>query len=193
MTLVARARHWWPILPLLGLLGASYWLNQQVQPEAAKPDRSKVHAPDALMTNFSALKFNEQGAPRFILAAKQLRHYPDDDSTEVESPHLTTLSSDRSPTHSEAKRGLITHKGDEVLLHEQVKVWRDATSQQQAMTLQTEYLRVIPERDWAETNLPVTLTNTSTTVNAVGLEMDNHARTIKLLAQVRSEHAPNTK
>lgn len=193
MTLVARARYWWPVLPLLGLLGASYWLNQQVQPEAAKPDRSKAHAPDALINNFSALKLSELGVPRFILAAKQLRHYPDNDSTEVELPHLTTLSPDRSPLHTEARRGLVTSKGDEVLLHEQVKVWREGNASQSAMTLQTEYLRVIPERDWAETNQPVTLINPSTTVHAVGLEMDNQTHTIKLLAQVRSEHAPNTK
>lgn len=193
MTLVARARYWWPVLPLLGLLGASYWLNQQVQPEAAKPDRSKVHAPDALINNFSALKLSELGVPRFILAAKQLRHYPDNDSTEVELPHLTTLSPDRSPLHTEARRGLVTSKGDEVLLHEQVKVWREGNASQSAMTLQTEYLRVIPERDWAETNQPVTLINPSTTVHAVGLEMDNQTHTIKLLDQVRSEHAPNTK
>lgn len=193
MNLASRARYWLPLLPLLGLLGVTYWLNQLVQPEPAKPDSSKRHDPDAIMENFSAIKLNEQGTPRFIMAAKKMQHYPDDDSTTLEMPRLTTLSADRPPIHTTAKRGLVSSKGDEVFLHDDVKVLREASTAQDELTLRTEYLHVIPDKDLANTDRAVTIVDAHNTVHATGLEMDNKARTLKLLSQVRSEHVPNNK
>lgn len=193
MTLAARARYWLPLLPLLGLLGVTYWLNQQVQPEAAKPDGRQRHDPDAIMENFSAVKFNVQGAPRFIMAAKNMQHYPDDDSTTLEVPRLTTLSAGQPAIHVIAKRGTVSNRGDEVFLHEDVEVLREASADREELTLHTEYLHVVPDRDWADSDHPVTIVDAHNTIHAIGLEMDNNARTLKLLSQVRSEHVPTKK
>lgn len=192
MTLASRARYWLPLLPLLGLLGVTYWLNQQVRQEIAKPD-SKRHDPDAIMENFSAVKMNQQGAPRFIMNAKKMQHYPDDDSTELDAPRLTALSDGRPPIHTSAQRGLVSSKGDEVFLYHNVTVVREAAAGREELTLLTEYLRAIPDQDLANTDRAVTIVDTHNTTHGIGLEMDNKARTIKLLAQVRSEHVPNRK
>ena len=191
MTFASRARYWLPLLPLLGLLGATYWLNQQVQPGSAKPDGSKRHDPDAIMENFSAIKLNEQGKPRFIMAAKKLQHYPDDDSTTLEVPRLTALSAERPAIHIIARQGNVSSKGDEVFLYNDVEVLREASAQQEELTLHTEYLHIIPDRDWADTDRAVIIVDAHNTVHAKGLEMDNKARTLKLLSQVRSEHVPS--
>lgn len=193
MTLASRARYWLPLLPLLGLLSVTYWLNQQVQPEAEKPDASKRHDPDAMMEDFSAVKFNERGQPRFIMAAKKMLHYPDDDSTNLEMPRLTSLSPDRPAIHVVAKRGTVSSRGDEVFLHDEVEVLREASADREEMTLHTDYLHVVPDRDLANTDRPVTIVDPHNTVHAVGLEMDNNARTLKLLSQVTSEHVPTRK
>lgn len=190
MTLAARARHWLPLLPLLGLLGATYWLNQQVRPESARPDSGKNHTPDAIMENFSAVKMNEQGAPHFIMNAKKMLHYADDDSTVLEVPRITTLSAGRPAVHTVAKRGIVSGKGDEVFLHEDVEVLREASAEQSELTLQTEYLHVIPDIDLAKTDRAVTLVDAHNTIHATGLIMDNKARTLKLLSNVRSVHVP---
>ncbi len=189
MTMVSRARHWLPLLPLLGLLGVTYWLSQQVRPEDGKPDNGKRHDPDAIMENFSAVRLNEQGMPRFIMSAKKMQHYPDDDSTLLEVPRLTALSAGHPAIHLIAKRGIVSSKGDEIYLHDDVEVLREADVQQSELTLHTEFLHVVPDRDWAETDHAVTVVNARNTMHAVGLEMDNKARTLKLLSQVRSEHA----
>lgn len=192
MTFASRARYWLPLLPLLGLLGVTYWLNQQVRQEIAKPD-NKRHDPDAIMENFSAVKMNKQGAPRFIMNAKRMRHYPDDDSTELDAPRLTALSDGRPAIHTSAQRGLVSSKGDEVFLYQNVTVVREAVAGREELTLLTEYLHAIPEQDLANTDHAVTLVDAHNTTHAIGLEMDNRARTIKLLAQVRSEHVPTRK
>jgi len=190
MTLVSRARHWLPLLPLLGLLGVTYWLNQQVRPEPAKAPGGLRHDPDAIMENFSAVRLNEEGGPRFIMAAKRMQHYPDDDSTVLEVPRLAMLSAGQPPIHIVARQGTVSGKGDEVFLHGDVEVLREASAQREELTLHTEYLHIVPDSDRADTDRPVTITDAHNTVHAVGLEMDNKTRILKLLSQVRSEHVP---
>jgi len=190
MTLASRARYWLPLLPLLGLLGVTYWLEQQARPEPARADAVQRHDPDAVMENFSAVRMNEQGTPRFIMAAARMQHYPDDDSTTLEAPRLTSLSAERPAIHVVARRGLISGKGDEVFLHDDVEVLREADAGRGELTLQTDYLRVVPERDWADTDHAVAIFDGRNTTHAVGLEMDSRARTLKLLSQVRSVHEP---
>ncbi len=188
MTFASRVRYWLPLGPLLGLLAITYWLNQQVQPEPDKPDGSKRHDPDAIMENFSAIRLNEQGVPRFIMAAKKMQHYPDDDSTTLEVPRLTSLSAEQPPIHIIARQGNVSSKGDEVFLYHDVEVLREASTEREELTLHTEYLHIVPDRDWADTDRPVVIVDAHNTVHAIGLEMDNNARTLKLLSQVRSEH-----
>lgn len=193
MNSTSRARYWLLLLPLLGLLGVTYWLNQQVQQELTKPGSGKRHDPDAIMENFSAVKMDQQGAPRFIMNAKKMQHYPDNDSTELEAPSLTTLSAERPPIYIFSQRGLVSNKGDEVFLHQNVRVVREASADREELTLLTEYLHAVPDQDIADTDHAVTITDAHNTTHAVGMEMNNNTRTIKLLAQVRSEYVPTKK
>jgi len=190
MSFAIRVRNWLKLLPLLGLLGATYWLNQQVQPEPAKQDSSARHDPDSIVENFSATRLNEQGMPHFIMNAKRLLHYPDDDSTILEVPRLTLLAEDRPPLIATANNGAITSKGDELFLQGDVEMLRDATALQDRLRLKTEYLHFIPDQDWVSTHLAVTIIEAHTTVNAVGLELNNKTRTIKLLSNVTSKYEP---
>ena len=190
MSFSTRARYWLPLLPLFGLLGATYWLNEQVQPGPARPDSSKRHDPDAIIENFSATKLNEQGMPSFIMAAKKMLHYPDDDSTTLEVPRITMLFAEHPAIHAIARSGTISSKGDEIFLHDDVEVLREANAQQDELTLQTEYLHIIPDQNLTNTDQAVTVTDAHTTIHAIGMEMDSKARTLKLLSQVRSEHVP---
>lgn len=183
-----RLRAWSALLPLLFLLAAAYWLNQQVQPLPAKPDSSKRHDPDFIVNNFSAATLNEQGTPRFMIAAKKMLHYPDDDSTHLEDPQLTSISPDRPALHASASNGSISGRGDEVFLRDNVKIIRAASARQSELVFTTTYLHVIPDRELAETDQPVTIMDAHNRINAIGMQLDNKTRVIKLLAQVRSEH-----
>lgn len=189
----SRFRYWLPLLPLLLLLGFVYWLDNQVQQEVIAAVRNLRHDPDGIMDNFSATTMSEEGVPRMLLAAKQMRHYPDHDTTELVMPRITMLSPVRPTVYLSGERGNVSSRGDEVVLRDKVNVRRDAQGAQSAMTLRTEYLRVLPNREYADTDRAVVIAEANTTVRAVGLEMDNKARTLKLLSHVRSEHQTHAK
>ena len=191
MTFSSRVRYWLPLVPLIGLLGVTYWLNQQIKPEPAMPDSSKRHDPDAIVENFSATKLNEEGAPNFIMAAKKMLLYPDDDSTTLEEPRITMLSAGQPAIHAFAKRATISSKGDEVFLRDDVEVMREASERQDSFKLQTDYLRIVPDRNLADSDRVVTIVDAHNIVHATGMELDNNTRILKLLSQVTSDHVPS--
>ena len=193
MKFTSHFRNWLPVLPLLGLLGLTYWLDRQAQPEQARTDNSERHDPDAIVENFSATRLNDQGTPRFVVAAKKMEHFPDDDSTTLEMPHLSSLSIERPTIHASAKHGTVSRKGDEIFLRGEVEILREPSQQRAAMTLKTEYLHALPDQDLLNTDHAVKVVEAQNTLYAMGLEMDNKARTLKLLSQVRSEYVPNKK
>lgn len=186
---VETARSWLPLLPLLLLLAATYWLNQQVQPLAQIQSQQR-HDIDYAVDNFSAVTLNVQGQPRFMLNAEKLWHYPDDDTTHLQMPYLTSLYADRPPTVTSARTGMISTKGDEVFLYDEVRVLRPASAGFVEQRFTTDYLHVIPDRDWAESDQAVVMTNQFNVIRAVGMELDNKARTVKLLSRVRATHEP---
>ncbi|MBI5436271.1 MAG: LPS export ABC transporter periplasmic protein LptC [Nitrosomonadales bacterium] len=189
-TPLQRLREWSALLPLLLLLAATYWLNQQVQPMPPKPDSSKRHDADFIISKFSATALNEQGVPRFLMSAQKMVHYPDDDSTRLDEPQLSSFNAGRPPVYTSARQGEVSSKGEEVFLRDEVKLVRAASATQSEMTFTTTYLHVIPDRDLADTDRPITMVDAYNTVHAVGMQFDNKARVVKLLSHVRSQHAP---
>lgn len=195
-TTLDRFITWSGLIPPLLLLAAAYWLNQLVQPLPLGPDSRKRHDADFIVTQFIATTLNEQGTPRFKLTAAQMLHYPDDDSMHLDAPQITSLSPGQPMLTATANKGTVSGKGDEVFLRENVKIVRAASTlngNQSEMIFSTSYLHIIPERDLADTDQPVTMTDGRNTINAIGMQLDNKARTVKLLAQVRSEHEPQKK
>lgn len=191
--LMERLRAWSALLPLLALLAATYWLSQQVLPLPPAPDYKARHDPDYIINNFTAMTLGEQGAPRFLIAAQKMEHYPDDDTTHLEQPRLTSPYTDRPPLHISASRGEVSHNGDEVFLRDEVKIVREASAAQSEMVINTSYLHVVPDDEKADTNRPITMTEARGTVSAVGMQLDSGTREIKLLAQVKSQYEAATR
>ena len=183
-----RLREWSLLLPLLLLLGATYWLNLQVQPLPQASDGNKRHDPDFIVSKLAATTLNEQGVPRFVLSAQKMVHYPDNDSTHLEDMQLSSLYSNQPPVYTSARQGEISSKGNEVFLRDGVKLVRAANATQSEMTLVTTYLHAVPDLGLMDTDRPLTMMDAHNVIHAVGMKFDNKARVIRLLTQVRSQY-----
>lgn len=188
--LIDRLRAWLPVLPLLVLLAGTYWLSEQVAPLPPAPDYKARHDPDVIVDNFSAMMMDERGAPRYLVAAQKLEHYPDNDSTYLQEPRLTSPSPGRPPIHVAAASGEVSRNGDEIFLHDAVKIVREASATQHELVVTTSYLHAVPDRDWADTDRAITMTDAHSVINAVGMQLDSKARELRLLGQVRSQYEP---
>lgn len=176
----------WAVLGLLGLFAAlTFWLNQTVQPPPPKTDGSTRHDPDTIVENFSALRLDPAGQPHDALAAVKMTHYPDDDTTLLERPHFTRFNAKTAPLHALAQRGTLSKDGEEAHLHDNVTVIREAYGNRSELVLRTSYLHVIPKKDLATTDKPVTIDDAHTHITAVGLKLDSKANQFKLLSRVK--------
>lgn len=182
-----RLRAWLPLLPVLALLFGSYWLNLQVRP-LEPSNAAQRHDVDFVVYGLRSTALNPEGQPRFTLVTEKMWHYPDDDTTHLQHPNMVSYHKDAAPTRIDALSGMLSSKGEEIQLHEDVKIFRPGKLATQDQHFNTEYLRVLPDDGWAETNFPVLMFDRHNTINAIGMELDNEARTVKLLKQVRAVH-----
>lgn len=192
-SLVDRLRAWLPLLPLLLLLAGTYWLNLQVQPLPPKADDSKRHDIDYAVTNLSSVTLDEQGHARYMMTTEKMWHYPDDDSTHLQTPRFVSLQNARAPLVTWAQNGTVSSHGDEVFLHDDVKIMRLGDTESDQMVFNTDYLHLIPNKDLADTDQPVTVTGAHDTIHAVGMTFDNKARHVTFLSNVQSTHVPPKK
>ena len=70
---------------------------------------------------------------------------------------------------------------------------RAATDKQSKLVLTTEHLRVIPDDHIAYTDAAVSIEDANTKLTAVGLELDDQAKTVKLKSRVRGTYVPPKK
>jgi lipopolysaccharide export system protein LptC len=184
----------WAALAPLGLFAAlTFWLDQVVQPPPPKQDGSTRHDPDTIVQNFSALKLDLRGQPQYALAAAGMKHYPDDESAELERPHFTRFDPQTAPLHALAQHGTLSKSGEDVYMRDNVMVLREAYADKSELVLRTSYLHVIPDKELAMTDKPVTITDAHTHITAVGLKLDSKSSQLKLLSQVKVRYEKKTR
>jgi lipopolysaccharide export system protein LptC len=186
--LIERLRSWLPIIPLLLLLAGTYWLNQQVQPVGPKSDDSKRHDIDYSVQNLSSVTLDEHGQARYLMTTEKMWHYPDDDTTFLDHPHLVSLHTNSWPVITSALTGKVSSHGDEVFLYDDVTVVRLPDLEKDMLTFSTEYLHVLPDKDQADTDHPVTIVTPRDIINGIGMTLDNKLQTAQILSNVRAIH-----
>jgi lipopolysaccharide export system protein LptC len=177
-----------PFTLLACLTAATFWLEQTSQPVAAVIDDVPKHDPDTIVRNFSAARMDETGSPDYTLAAEEMRHYPGDDSTRLTSPRLSHLGAGKPPIHVRSQEGVVSKDGENIYLRDDVEVTREAQGKDTALTLTTNYLHVIPEKNIARTPEPVVISNDELRVTAVGMELNSETRTLELHSRVKGRY-----
>lgn len=137
------------VLGAIGLL--AWWLYQDAGPRAPAPGPGE-RRPDYIVDGVRAVTMDAAGRPERRLAAKQVRHFPDDGASELDAPRLIAYSDDGTPPWEvEADTGWITADADELLLEHNVVLERAAGPDSPPVRLTTSELLVLPETEYAET------------------------------------------
>jgi lipopolysaccharide export system protein LptC len=179
----------------LALLGAclilalvSWWLRQgEEAPEGRHP--SPPHTPDYWVERLYARTMDTQGRPRRVIRAATMRHYPDDDSTELTRPEIDFLEPGRPPWQVRSDRGWVSPDGELVLLQGAVTIDRAGSRGVLPVHLETRDLRVRLKEEYAQTEASVHVVSGRHRVRAKGLQawLKPPVR-IKLLADVRGHY-----
>ena len=121
------------------------------------------------------------------------RHFPDDDTTELEAPVITLSDPGKPRLSVTSNRASVTADQNHAYFTGKVKAVRDATAANERdgpMTIESEFLHVLPKEDKIVTDKAVTITDSRGIINATGMEIDNKAKTIKLKSRVSGQLQP---
>ena len=202
--LLDRLTAWSPILLLGSLAALTFWLDAQVAQQPPRRDGSSRHDPDIYAENFRAVSFAPDGQVSQSLSAQRAQHFPDDDSTEFMAPAIVLTEPGRPRFAVNADKAALAGDRETIAFSGNVRAVRDAlppppkttaakTGEEPngPVTVTTEYLRVLPRQGRADTTKPVTIEEARGIIHAVGMELDNEAKTLKLKSGVRGTLQPS--
>ncbi len=180
-----RASQLFPLVLMLALAAGSLWLERAIQPPEGDKSGKTRHDPDFIAEDFGITKMSATGKPEYSLSAERMLHYPDDETTDIVAPRLVQRHDNDAPIVIRADRGRISRNGDEASFFGNVVVVRGADAERSELRIQTEYLEVLPDRDLARTDKPVIITEGTSRLAGVGMEINNKTRRFALLSQVQ--------
>lgn len=186
-----------PLSLLLVLTGLTFWLRYATELPQTKHDGKLRHDPDYIITDAILRKIDQTGRLKYTLSATDIRHYPDDESTDMLKPNLVHLQIKKPPVTMSAERGHMSKDGEKVDLYDNVRIRRSASAQYEELTAYTPELTVLPDDEKAFTKSPVLITQGKSWVKGVGMQVDNRAQTYLLESQavavLESKHAKKQK
>lgn len=189
MSISAKSAIVFPLVLLSLLAILTFWINHIVQLPTAKLDGSSRHDPDYIVSNFVTTQTDINGDLKYKLAAIEMRHFPDDDTTNLQRPRYTQFAIGKPYTQVEGLRGYVSGDGEEVQIVDNVKVVRQAFADKGEMTIDTDYLSILPDDDIVRTASPVVIKQApKTVIYATGMLYEKKNRTVTLLHNVRAHY-----
>ena len=170
-----------PLLMMALLASATWWLVRNapsVDVPAATP--TPRHEADYVMTRFVVQRFDAAGVLRTQIEGERLRHFPDDDTLEVEDARIRAIGSDGTVTFATAKRVLANGDGSELQLIGDAHITRPAVGSAEPIEFRSEFLQAFRNVERVRSHLPVVVTQGRSVVRAGGMEYDNLARVVDL-------------
>lgn len=181
---------WWVILGIASA-GLIFTLFSQ---RDAKPEHSQkityAH-PQEYMKGVSVFSYTDEGLLKHHLSADYWAYIPEQQESELTTPHLTVYKPDNTIWTIDAKKGNVTQPSigqiEQVELSDSVILKRPPSANLMPITLETEVLRYQPKKQYAETDQAITLIKPDLTITGVGMRAYLNKNTVELLNNVKSQ------
>jgi lipopolysaccharide export system protein LptC len=171
-----------------GLSSWSILISQK--PRITAPGKSTE--PDAFMENIIATIINKEGARSLLIESPRMVHYTDNDTTVIESPHITVYRDSPEPWHINSDFAKATQGTNKIFFWSNVVIHHPVDESTPITTFKTNTLTVYPKEKIAQTADEVTLTQPESIVHAIGMTANLNDGEIKLLSQARGEYVPSS-
>ena len=109
------------------MFGLSLWLQMNfLKPTLPQIETVISHEPDYYIHKFTATGRDANGIA-YVLEAKRLAHFPDDNTALLDEPRLVQYDQDTSSRTTSSDSGLVYENGTKILLQGNVQVTQGAT------------------------------------------------------------------
>jgi lipopolysaccharide export system protein LptC len=180
-----------PLL-LMGMLALATWWLVKNTPLAPVPSAQapQHHDPDYTMQDFTLQRFVAAGQLRVQIEGTQLRHYPDNDTVEIDQVRVRVLGEDGSVTRASARLALSDGKGTQVQLHGDARVVRETQDGSEPIEIRGEFLQLFVESQRVWSDQPVEMLQGGNDVHAAGIDYDHRNRVAQLQGPIKARLDP---
>jgi lipopolysaccharide export system protein LptC len=174
---------------VLALALLSWWFQDFIQDSSVTPAKKVAHFADYFMQNFTITNMNEQGQPTYILQAKRLEHFADDDSIDIIEPvvHFKDSNGDWS---IRAQKAQILADKNIIYFYQKVNVYRSASTTRGPLSIDTEYLKINTTSNIAETDALAHIKTQNFSLDTQGMVFDNKRGILKLKSNIKGVYEP---
>ncbi len=165
-------------------------------PEEAEAKRF----PNTYLTNMHTREFDESGFLNFELNAElaEIFGVTKNNNRRQKARGFTRLTKPKMQFHdpehpswfADSNIGIANNDGEKFELRNGVNVWFTNEDGKQTR-IKTVKLTIFPQREYAETDKPVTITTAEGTTKAIGMKLFFSEQRLQLLNQVKGYYAPN--
>jgi len=177
------------LIIVLALALLSWWFQDFLQDTPIITAKKDEHFPDYFMENFTTTNMNKQGQPVYILQAKKMEHFADDDSTDIYQPQIQFKDANGDWSISAQKAQILRDKNI-IHLYEKVKVIRLASKTRGPLSIETDYLSINTENKIAQTDKLAHLKTKDFKLDSLGMTFDNRLGILKLKSNVKGNYEP---
>jgi len=152
--LMASSRQRLLLVLLAGLAAFAWWLGIPRDSGRVTEDLPS-RQPDHQVEGLKITTMDEDGLPRRRLIAREARHYPGGEGSELDEPRLTLFTPTGPPWLLRSERGWVAEKGEEVRLLGAVFLDREATGESPPLRVETREVFIWPDDHYARTEHPL--------------------------------------
>ncbi len=178
-------------LLLLTLVSAGYWSYDSGLNIVLQKKNSTIRKnADYYLLNADITQFNASGQLDYTLNANAITHYPHNDTTLVQLPHLENFGNPEKRVVADALNGKMLPGNQDIELWDQVILTATDKTNDKQQRMDTDFLTIHSEKALAVTDRPVVLTTSTGTTRAIGMEAFYQQGRVKLKSRVRGSHTP---
>ncbi|WP_428355472.1 LPS export ABC transporter periplasmic protein LptC [Methyloprofundus sp.] len=139
--------------------------------------------------NYSKTQLDEFGLTNSKLTADFAANYSGDVGTELTNPEMMVYKKDAPPWVIRSKAGHISADGNQIFMSGPVFIDRAAAQGVREVNIKTSNLRVLPDRNYAETDDWAELVSGLDRISGVGMELFyQDPLYVKLLSNIKGLH-----
>ncbi len=146
------------------------------------------HIPDSYMEDFTRTDMDENGLIKRRLSGEYMRHFADDDSSELLLPRLEIYNGGSKPWYVTAEKGWVSADSELIQLYGEVHIWNNDAKGGRKVEVITEELRAWPQAEYAETDKAASIITPASITHGIGLRAYLGRERLELLNEVKTHY-----
>ncbi|WP_422135066.1 LPS export ABC transporter periplasmic protein LptC [Endozoicomonas sp. ALD040] len=176
---------------MLIMVGVGYWAyDSKLHVGVQKKQPLVRENADYYFIDTRVTQYNKEGELDYILVSDSITHYPHNDTTLLQTPHLENFNTPGKPMVADALYGKLLPGSEDIELWDDVVMTQTNLGNGSKVRIDTDFMTIYSEKDLAVTDRPVLITNDTGRTRAIGMEAFFKESLVKLKSRVRGFHEP---